>query len=102
MVEAIWDAMPRGRVEVSYIARQLGVSKRTLQRRLEAQGLSWRVLLARVRRELAEGLLADPALTVDEVAVLLGYAEASTFHRAFRAWTGSTPGAWRGDEERVR
>lgn len=92
---ALADALPRGRPELAFVAGQLGVSPRTLQRRLSEQGITWSSLLARTRFALAERLLADPALSVDEVAVLLGYAEASTFHRAFRQWTGQTPGAWR-------
>lgn len=92
---ALCELLPRGRVEVDLVAERLGVSRRTLQRRLAEQGLTWSTLVERTRLRLAERLLADPALSVDEVAVLLGYAEASTFHRAFRRWTGETPGAWR-------
>lgn len=92
---ALADALPRGRPELAFVAGQLGVSTRTLQRRLSEQGITWSSLLSRTRQELAERLLLDPSLSVDDVAVLLGYAEASTFHRAFRQWTGQTPGAWR-------
>lgn len=95
VVAVLVDAVPRGRAELVYVARKLGVPTRTLQRRLRAAGTSWTRLLAETRRRTAEELLRDPGLTVEEVAVLLGYADASVFHRAFRRWTGSTPGAWR-------
>jgi AraC-like DNA-binding protein len=92
---AALEAMRAGRPELSWIARRLDTSSRTLQRRLMASGTSWRELLESLRREAASAWLQDPALSVDDVAVLLGYAEASTFHRAFRRWTGQSPGAWR-------
>ncbi len=95
VVVATWDALPRGRAELVYVAGRLQIAPRTLQRRLSEQGLTWRVLLARVRRELAEQLLHDPGLSVEEIALLVGYGEASAFARAFRGWTGLTPGAWR-------
>lgn len=88
-------AMRTGRTDLPYVARRLGTSTRTLQRRLAAHGTSWRELLEDLRFDAARAYLRDPALSVDDVAVLLGYAEASTFHRAFRRWSGATPGAWR-------
>jgi AraC-like DNA-binding protein len=93
--QALLDAMPRGRVDLEHVARQLGVSARTLQRRLADTGTRWSELLEEARRQLSSRLLVDPSLSVDDVAVLLGYAEASAFHRAFRRWTGQTPGAFR-------
>jgi AraC-like DNA-binding protein len=92
---AALEAMRSGRLELSWVARRLDTSPRTLQRRLAASGTSWRELLEGLRQEAARAYLHDPALSVDDVAVLLGYAEASTFHRAFRRWTGLSPGAWR-------
>jgi AraC-like DNA-binding protein len=93
--QVLLEAMPRGRVDLEYVAGKLGVSARTLQRRLADTGTRWSELLEEARRELAARLLVDPSLSVDDVAVLLGYAEASAFHRAFRRWTGQTPGAFR-------
>jgi AraC-like DNA-binding protein len=93
--EALWELMPRGRAELARVARAVDVSPRTLQRRLAAAGTSWSELLGDTRRDLAAELLADRTLSIDDVAVLLGYAEASAFHRAFRRWTGTTPGQWR-------
>lgn len=89
------ELLPRGRAQVDVVSRRLGISRRTLQRRITAAGTTWTELLTATRLRLAENLLRDPELTVDEVSVLVGYAEASAFHRAFRRWTGLSPGAWR-------
>jgi AraC-like DNA-binding protein len=93
--QVLLEAMPRGRVDLDHAAKQLGVSARTLQRRLAETGTRWSDLVEDARRQLSARLLADASLSVDDVAVLLGYAEASVFHRAFRRWTGQTPGAFR-------
>jgi AraC-like DNA-binding protein len=77
------------------VAADLGMSGRTLQRRLADEGLTHQGLLQAVREELAKAYLADPARPVAEVAFLLGYAELAPFHRAFRRWTGTTPAAYR-------
>lgn len=84
-----------GRPEVSNIARDLGTSERTLQRRITEDGTTFRQLLAEARQELGEHLLADPAISIDEVAVLLGYQDTSSFYRAFKEWQGVTPLNWR-------
>ncbi|MEC7519971.1 MAG: AraC family transcriptional regulator ligand-binding domain-containing protein [Myxococcota bacterium] len=76
-------------------ARQLGVGARTLQRQLDELGVSFRDLRARQLRERAELLLSDPSSSVEEIAELLGYDSRGGFDRAFRAWTGTTPAAYR-------
>jgi AraC-like DNA-binding protein len=73
------------------VARALGMSTRTLRRRLTEAGTSFRTLLDEVRHALAEELLGRGALSVEDVAARLGYAEASSFIHAFRRWTGMTP-----------
>lgn len=95
--EAALAAMRAGRTDLAWVARQLDTSARTLQHRLTASHTTWRALLEELRREAAAQYLRDPDLSIDDVAVLLGYAEASTFHRAFRRWTGQSPGAYRRD-----
>jgi len=80
-----------GAVEMAEVARELNVSVRTLRRRLEDAGTSFRGLLDEVRQALAEEMLATGALSVEDVALRLGYAEASSFIFAFRRWTGTTP-----------
>ena len=76
-------------------ARTLAVSRRTLSRRLADEGTSFRDILDDVRREFACGLLQDPNASVGDVAFFLQYSEPAAFHRAFRRWTGQTPGEFR-------
>jgi AraC-like DNA-binding protein len=76
---------------MSGVADHLGLSDRTLRRRLAADGTSFQVLLDQVRSSLARQLLDSGALSVEEVAHRLGYAEASSFIQAHRRWHGSTP-----------
>lgn len=72
------------------IARALRTSRRTLQRRLQDEGTSFGDLLREVRVEHAERDLAR-GVPIKQIAARLGYAEPSTFHRAFKRWTGRTP-----------
>jgi len=73
------------------VARALGTGARTLQRRLRGEGVSFAGVAGEVRASLADEYLRDPALSVSEVAYLLGFSEPSAFSRAFRRWTGRTP-----------
>lgn len=84
-------ALPGGDLELGASARALGLSPRTLQRRLRDEGTSHRQILDRVRHERALRLLRRDELTVDQIADHLGFSEPSAFHRAFRRWTGRTP-----------
>lgn len=79
-------------------ARTLGVTPRTLQRKLEREHQTFGRVLDSVREELAYAYLASPELTLVEVALNLGFSEQSAFGRAFKRWTGTTPGRWRSDE----
>lgn len=76
------------------VARDLNMSIRTLRRRLEEAGTSYRALLDEVREALADELLATGALSVSDVAVRLGYAEATSFIHAFKRWKGTTPAVY--------
>ena len=76
-------------------AKQLATSERTLQRRLADLGTSHTGLVEEVRRSLALKLLADRTIAISEVAYLLGFFDTSTFHRAFKRWTGATPSEYR-------
>jgi AraC-like DNA-binding protein len=82
--------------EMSEMARQLAMAPRTLQRRLAAEGVSYKELLDEARRTAAERLLVDRSLTVAEVGYLLGFSEPSAFHRAFKRWHDVTPLEFRG------
>ncbi len=93
--KAIWSALRGGQRDLQVVAVSLGVSPRTLQRRLRDDQTSFGELLDEVRRELALGLLQGRDLAVYEIAFLLGYSEPSTFHRAFRRWTGQSPREFR-------
>jgi AraC-like DNA-binding protein len=88
-------AIAQGEPEVAAVARALATSDRSLQRRLQEEGTSFRGVVDDARRELAVGYLGDRRMTVAEVAYLLGYSEASAFVRAFKRWTGKTPGEMR-------
>jgi AraC-like DNA-binding protein len=86
-----------GDPSVGAIADGLHMSDRTLQRKLAAEGASFDEIVDGLRAELARRYLEDPRLAIGEVAFLLGYSEASAFHRAFKRWTGRTPGDHRRD-----
>lgn len=94
---AIQQALATGRPSTGRVARQLGMGARTLQRRLEEQGVAFGQVLEDTRRRLADQYLADADLTLAEVAYLCGYEEQTSFFRAFRQWTGSTPTARRAE-----
>jgi AraC-like DNA-binding protein len=76
-------------------AAALGLSTRTLRRRLAAEGTSFRAELEGLRRELAARYLGDAALSVTETAARLGYRDVAAFAHAFRRWFGESPGRWR-------
>jgi AraC-like DNA-binding protein len=87
--------LPDGSPDIKLAARLTGTSVRTLQRRLQEQGLTYARLLKDLRHDLAIELLRDPALQASEVSRELGYRDPAVFTRAFRRWTGSTPSEFR-------
>lgn len=91
----IESRLASGAPSQAMVARDLRTSSRTLQRRLAEEQTRFSEVLEEVRRDQAQRLLAQPALSVQEVAYLLGYSEPRAFHRAFRRWTGRSAGAWR-------
>lgn len=95
VIGKIQERLPRGAPQAEDIARQLGMSERTLRRRLRIEGHSFMGLLTRVRHELALHYLSQPRLSVLDIALLLGFSEQSAFSAAFRAWQGATPSAYR-------
>jgi AraC-like DNA-binding protein len=88
-------ALSQGVPKVSQIASRLGMSGRTLQRRLSERGHSFQNLVDEARRELAERLLKETDYPLAEVAFLTGFSEQSAFTRAFRRWAGQTPRSFR-------
>lgn len=95
VLEALRGALSRGDARLDCVAKTLGLSGRTLQRRLEAEGSSFHTLLEQCRKEQALVLLGDRDLPVKAVSHALGYADPSVFFRAFRRWTGTSPAAYR-------
>jgi AraC-like DNA-binding protein len=77
------------------IAEKLGMHERTLYRRLQQEGTSFRQELERMRQTVSQQLLSGTTATLAEIATSLGYADASAFSRAFKQWSGITPAQWR-------
>jgi AraC-like DNA-binding protein len=84
-----------GEPSLERIADQLGVTPRTLQRKLHELGTSYNDVVDQMRRQLAMRYLREPQMAICEVAYLLGFSESSSFHRAFKRWTGVTPKEFR-------
>lgn len=92
---AIVDVIDSPDTAQAEVARSLGMSRRTLQRRLREAGTTFQTILDDERRARALFLLRDPGLALYEIAFLLGYSEPSAFQRAFKRWTGVAAGAFR-------
>ena len=93
--QLIAEALQQGLPTLGQIARRMAVSERTLRRRLEEQGTTFRAVLDETRARISRSYVSDRRLPLSEVAFLLGFSEPSAFHRAFKRWTGSTPAAFR-------
>ncbi|GAB3663006.1 AraC family transcriptional regulator [Ramlibacter alkalitolerans] len=86
---------PQDWPELDTLARVLHMSNTTVQRRLHAEGLKYQRLKDDLRRDIAIELLSGPSLAIAEVAERVGFQEPSAFHRAFKKWTGVSPGSYR-------
>lgn len=84
-----------GDPSLSNIANELGSSERTIQRRLKEHNLSFMETYNEVRKDIACNLLQNKQLTIAEAAFITGFSETSSFHRAFKKWTGITPQNYR-------
>lgn len=84
--------LPEKRCSLKVMANEMHVSVRTLQRRLSVRNISWQALLNDTRLALAEEYLADPTLSLVDIALLLGFSEQSAFSRAYQQWAGVSPG----------
>lgn len=87
--------LPEQGSDLEAIASALALSPRTLQRRLREAGLSFSQLVDETRQQLALHYLRDPALELAEIAFLVGFSEPGSLARAFRRWTGTSPGEYR-------
>jgi AraC-like DNA-binding protein len=97
MVEnAIATLLPHGTASMSAVARRLGVSERTLARKLAAEGVKFSALRTRLRRSLAQRYLKEPELSISEIAWLVGFRDLGAFSHAFKRWTGRAPREARG------
>ena len=91
----ITELLPSGEPAMDRVAAELGMSSRTLARRLADQEVSYRELLDQTRHQLALRYLKSDALRPSQIAYLLGYSEPSGFHHAFHRWTGQPPSRFR-------
>ncbi len=87
----IKDALPSGIPSVAHISEMLGMSNRTLTRRLSENGLTFRDLIRKKQEEVSKYLLKKPNVNLVEIAFETGFSEQSAFNRAFKKWTGKTP-----------
>lgn len=88
--QKLYQAIPSGEFSIEDIAQTLGISSRTLQRNLSSEGTKFNQELQTVQKLLALSYLKKSGISTDEVAYLVGYAEVSSFSRAFKKWTGKT------------
>ena len=92
------ERLPGGRVDEEDIAQSINMSRRSLQRRLHEQGMSFTQLLESTRRELSQQYVRDSRYSFNEVAYLLGFSEPGNFSRAFKRWYGQSPTEFRQSE----
>jgi AraC-like DNA-binding protein len=95
---ALKGLLPNGDISVSNISHSLNISSRSLQRKLLDQSLTYRQVLDDYRRELAIIYIRQPKLSQGEISYQLGFSSPSNFSRAFKNWTGSSPGEYRNFE----
>jgi AraC-like DNA-binding protein len=96
-VERVLKQKLQDRINVTKVARELGMSERTLRRRLAESGVSFQGLLDGLRKNRSLELLANPQMSVEQIAFAVGFTDPHNFRRAFRRWTGTTPGSLRAD-----
>jgi AraC-like DNA-binding protein len=94
-IERAMKPMLAARASVERAARLLGVNRRTLARRLAREDTSFREVQQRARFATAKDMLTSTGMPLSEIAIVLGYSDASAFTRAFHRWSGTSPSAWR-------
>ncbi len=92
---AIIDNLLSGKTDIETISSQLAMSKRNLQIKLSKEGVKYKDILDKIKREHAIQLLEQSQIPIVDITFLLGYSEQSAFNRAFKKWTGFTPGEYR-------
>lgn len=89
--DIITRLLPSGQARIDAVAQELGMSSRTLTRRLAQENHTFRELLDEVRRDLAIQYVKDRSISPKQIAYLLGYSQVSAFYNAFKRWTGTAP-----------
>ena len=89
------EMLPAGQSSIEEVANRLAISKRSLQRKLAEELSSYQQVLTATRRDLAQAYLSRSSASLVEIAYLLGFQDGTSFIRAFRDWTGKTPGDYR-------
>ncbi len=92
--DVIGRLLPSGDCSIESVAASLNLHPRTLQTKLQQQGLSYRQLLQDTRQDLAEQFLRHQSLSITDLALQLGYSEVAVFSRHFKKWTGLSPRQW--------
>ncbi|WP_338845087.1 AraC family transcriptional regulator ligand-binding domain-containing protein [Massilia sp. W12] len=92
---ALLDMLPAGQGTMEQVAARLTISKRSLQRHLGTEGLCFQDVLNQTRHELARHYLQHSQISPGEISWLLGFQDGNSFIRAFKSWSGRTPGEWR-------
>lgn len=95
LLHRLTPALSNGVPQAAKIAREMGMSERTLYRRLAEEGLTFRDVLVQAQSTLAQELLKDSESSIAEIAFLTGFSEQSTFSRAFKRWVGQAPAQFR-------
>ena len=94
---ALVELLPSGEGTIEGVSRMLGMSRRTLQRHLKDEGVTFQQQLSAVRERLARHYVESVPMTTDEMAYLLGYDETNSFLRAFKSWTGQSISSYRNE-----
>ena len=92
---ALLDMLPSGRSNIQDVSDRLAMSKRSLQRHLADEALSYQDVLNDTRENLARHYLSRSSISQGEISFLIGFQDTNSFLRAFKAWTGMTPGEYR-------
>jgi len=92
----LMSVLHKGEVSMQAVAKQMGVSRRTLLRRLQQEGVTFEAVVDQLRHRLALDYLAGPRATVYEAGYLVGFSTPAAFSRAFKRWTGCSPSEVRG------
>lgn len=91
----LFERLQGGAPCIKRVSEELGVSVRKLQMKLHDEGITFSQIVENVREELAKSYLAEKRYSIEDITHLLGFSEPSVFHRAFKKWTGLTPGQYR-------